>query len=1140
MNDFQAVYSRLNTGQKQAVDAIDGPVLVIAGPGTGKTQLLSARVANILSRTDTPAQNILCLTFTESGAQNMRERLTRFIGQTAYDVNIGTYHAFGGDLIRRYPEYFAATRLQEPVDELGQRQILVDIIEHMSFNNPLRQTRHHLGDLKTTISEVKRALLTPEDLRAIASENLAFITAMSGPLQEIFDGVARMPSKVEKSAPYFERVLLAINAHIPAAADLGSAKEGNSYTGEASNGQAAAARPVYDKFGTLAGLAAETLAQALTDATETGKTTPLTTWKNDWLAKDTENHFVIDGRLANNRIRALATLLDQYTSALEEQGLYDFDDMILRSIAAMEEHPDFRYTLQEKYLYVLLDEFQDTNAAQLRLIQLLTDNPVNEGRPNVMAVGDDDQAIYAFQGAQYSNMLDFYTMYRDVLVVNLTQNYRSKAAILETAQNISAQITNRLHESLENVSKTLEAANPDLPNAIVERVEFLSPIAERDWIARRIKSLIDDGTAPSDIAVLAPKHKHLEPLVPYLNHYGIPVRYEKRENILESPVVRELLTMCRLVLAIEQDNQPLADHLWPQVLSYDFWQLPTAAIWRLSWQVSDARKEGSSWSKLLLENAAFRPAALLLMHVASRVHTETAETLLDLLIGNAAAETHEADLPMVTSPLRDYYTGAEVQAANPDLFYETVSHLTVLRSKLLDHQRSGDKALTLHDFMRFVGLYEEAEQQMINTSPYSQQTDSVQLMTVYKAKGLEYAHVFLPSMQDDVWGSSATSSSNKLTLPANLAPIRHAGASEDERLRILFVALTRARYGLHLTSAIQNYNGKPAKRLKYLDEREQPDNTFRALVLPEGAQLVQSEDASPPELRLLEIDWRARHLAGISQSSLRGLLSDRLERYQLSPTHVTDFINLEYAGPQKFYFKSLLKFPEAQVSDAQFGTAIHETLEWVQHRTADTGNVPGTSDTIAYFRGRMSSKQLSPHLIQHEMERGERALSSWMRQRSHIIRPADKAEVNFYNEGVFVGEAHMTGQVDRLEIDQHNKTITVVDYKTGNPASTWKNESKLHRYRLQLCLYKLLIEGSTTYKDYTVSRGRLEYIEPDEQLKAHQLELQFTDDDMDRARGLVEALWKHVHALDFPDTSKYPATPAGIRQFEQDLLDGTI
>src|SRR5512133_721213 len=124
MSKYTEALQGLNQAQREAVTTIEGPVLVVAGPGTGKTQLLSVRVARILQETDTLPQNILCLTFTESGAANMRERLTRFIGQSAYDVNIGTYHAFGGDLIRRFPEVFAETRLQSPADELTKRQIL--------------------------------------------------------------------------------------------------------------------------------------------------------------------------------------------------------------------------------------------------------------------------------------------------------------------------------------------------------------------------------------------------------------------------------------------------------------------------------------------------------------------------------------------------------------------------------------------------------------------------------------------------------------------------------------------------------------------------------------------------------------------------------------------------------------------------------------------------------------------------------------------------------------------------------------------------------------------------------------------------------------------------------------------------------
>jgi len=120
MERFGEVYDMLNSAQRKAVDTIYGPVLVIAGPGTGKTQLLSARVAHILDATDTLPQNILCLTFTENGALNMRERLTKFVGPHAYDVQIGTYHAFGGNLIHRFPEYFTDLRLERPVGQLGK------------------------------------------------------------------------------------------------------------------------------------------------------------------------------------------------------------------------------------------------------------------------------------------------------------------------------------------------------------------------------------------------------------------------------------------------------------------------------------------------------------------------------------------------------------------------------------------------------------------------------------------------------------------------------------------------------------------------------------------------------------------------------------------------------------------------------------------------------------------------------------------------------------------------------------------------------------------------------------------------------------------------------------------------------------
>jgi DNA helicase-2/ATP-dependent DNA helicase PcrA len=1109
MSRYQEALEGLNKAQKEAVTTIDGPVLVIAGPGTGKTQLLSVRVARILQETDTLPQNVLCLTFTESGAANMRERLTRFIGQNAYDVNIGTYHAFGGDLIRRFPEVFAETRLQSPADELTKRQMLREIVEGLSYSNPLKQLRHHLGDLIGTISEVKRALLDAESLRAIATENNTFIVFANSEVQTLFSGIGKMPGTAAKALPLFESLYERLVPLVPE-------------------------QSVHAQLGSLGQLATNELREAILNAQEANSSKPLTAWKNKWLAKNADNQFMFAGSLENRRIEALASVFEQYQEGLAAHGWYDFDDMILRSIEALENNPDLRYSLHEQYLYILLDEFQDTNAAQLRLVQLLSDNPVSEGRPNVLAVGDDDQAIYAFQGAQYSNMLDFYHMYRDVKVVNLTENYRSSADILHAARNISTQIEARLETNFEDMSKELNAANPKLPKADLARREFLSDVAQYDWIAKQIKELIDNGTSPSEIAVMSPKHKQLEPLVAYLAELGVPMRYEKRENILEAPVVKQLITMSKLVIALHDQNEAAANALWPEILSFEFWAVPVAELWQLSWKIGDEPRENNlTWSRALLdsEQPYFKQTALFFLTLAGKVETETCEQMLDYLIGTDAVTTEN-----LRSPLREFYAGKEVQQTNTELFYATVSHLTVLRSKLRDYEASSDTALTLPGLIAFVDMYEAAEERLLNTSPYNQQADAVQLMTVFKAKGLEFEHVFLPGMQDDVWGSSSRGNSNKLTLPPNLSPIRHAGATNDERLRILFVAVTRAKFGLHMTSFAKTYSGKQTKHLKFLDEQEQEDGTFRAMVLPEHAQEVLPSDHEAPTLASLELNWHQRHVQARSNADLKGLLAERLERYRLSPTHLTTFVDTEYGGPEAFFFNTLLRFPTAPTANSQFGDAIHESLEWVQHYVTEHNASPDITAVLHYFKTIMSKRKLAPAQLELEIERGEKALTAYLTARGRLFKPTDKAEHNFRNEGVFVGDAHMAGKVDRMEIDKENRTITVIDYKTGRSYEKWESLGKLHRYRMQLYSYKLLIEGSHTYKGYKVTSGRIEFVEPDNENRINYLELAFKDEDVERTRKLIQAMWQCVMNLEFPDISGYDTTLTGMKQFEEELL----
>jgi DNA helicase-2/ATP-dependent DNA helicase PcrA len=424
---------------------------------------------------------------------------------------------------------------------------------------------------------------------------------------------------------------------------------------------------------------------------------------------------------------------------------------------------------------------------------------------------------------------------------------------------------------------------------------------------------------------------------------------------------------------------------------------------------------------------------------------------------------------------------------------------------------------------------------MINTSPYNQASESVQLMTVFKSKGLEFERVFLLGCVDEVWGEKARGNSNKLTLPANLASIRRAGASEDERLRILYVAMTRAKLGLYLTSYSQAYSGKATTRLKYLYEREQEDGSFRALALPEKYQLVQTSDSEVPALAALETNWRNRYMQSLADASLKALLSERLENYQLSPTHLNTFIDMKRGGPREFLLNTLLRFPQAPGASGQFGNAIHETLEWYQHQV-NAKKTPGGTLALTEFEKRMLAKGLEAGETKLLIERGKLALTSYLKSAS--FKPGDRPEAMFKNEGVFVGDARLGGKIDKLELNPNDKTLIIVDYKTGKPSEKWASDIKFHKYKQQLYIYKMLIEASNSYKGWTVAGERLDFIEPDASGNTVSLELKFNQKEFDETKLLLEIMWRKVMALDLPDTGGYSKNMAGTKKFEQDLLDG--
>jgi DNA helicase-2/ATP-dependent DNA helicase PcrA len=1104
MGNYERAFASLNDAQRQAVTTTDGPVLVIAGPGTGKTQLLTTRIAHILATTDVLPQNILCLTFTESAATTMRERLSGMVGQAAYDVNISTYHAFGSELIRRFSDYFTDNAELKPVDDLGIDRIFRTIIAGLPYSNPLKFSDAYVADIKTLVSDAKRALLTPKDLRNTAHDNLSFIATASPVVAATLGDIPRLS---KKDVPNFA-------ALVPKLAAL-----------------TASAKPAATDVAALGTMLVAELQTAVDEAAAIGKQTPLTKWKNKWLAKDDAGHFVVDGAKANHKLLAAADVYDAYLSALKSEGLFDYDDMILRAVHALETNNDLRFTLQEQYLYILLDEFQDTNGAQLRLVELLTDNPVNEGRPNVLAVGDDDQAIYAFQGADYSHMLQFKEIYKDVLPVPLTQNYRSHADILHMARGIAEQIEERLHHHFPAIEKTLTADGKNLSaDAVVERREAQSDVMQYAWVARRISELIEQGVPASDIAVLAPKHKYLEPLVPFLQAAGVPLRYEKRENVLDDPAINQLLRMSELSLALAAGDHTRANTLWAQVLSFGFWELPTSSIWQLSWQTND---EARSWTDVLLADDHLKPIALFFIRLSNLSSTETLETMLDYMIGSAPLDLGEPGYEPFTSPYYAHYFGNDDQAT----FWNLLTNLIVLRARLREYHKDGEARLQLADFIAFVEAHRAAELKILNTSPYASGTDAVELMTAFKAKGMEWGAVFVLAVNDEAWGGKAHNASARISLPPNLQFIRYAGATNDERLRLFYVAITRAKSQLYMVNFTSNYAGKGMTHLKYLDESADEHGVLHSPLLPESKQLVlPAEDDTPAPTTELAAYWQQRHTEALTNADMRALIADRLQRYQLSPTHVNDFIDLVHCGPQVFFLRTILRFPQAPRPEGEFGSTIHETLEWLHNTTRNEQAMPSETTILKWFKKRLETKQFTAHDLPLYTERGEAVLRAYVEQRAGTITPDVVAEHSFKNEGVFIGKAHLAGKIDKLIVDKTAKTITIVDYKTGRGHSHWSRDVRLHKYRKQLYLYRALVEGSHTFAGYRVTDAYLEFVEPDENGKIQVLSLTFDEAEYAATKQLAEAIWRRVMAMDLPDATQYTADIEGILQFEKDLL----
>ena len=347
--DFHTRYATLNANQRQAVDYIHGSLLVIAGPGTGKTELLSMRTAQILRQTDTLPDSILCLTFTESGAANMRQRLRQIIGEDAYKIAIHTFHSFGTEIINQHRQYFFRGADAQPADELTQHQIVAGILEGLDWRNPLNVKNNsefvYTSELIRVISEFKQSGLTPAELRLVMADNQRVIAGIAPDIQQVF--ATKISKKtIELFAPLAEKIAERIGEGNAAKTSKGGATELSENAASSASHHAAPSANLPSSITPYAHVLALSIAHTAQEAIDTNSTKPLTAWKNKWCEKNASSEFVLKDFTASEKLSAAIDVYEAYGNVLAEHSLFDYDDMILSVIQACESHPELRANIQ--------------------------------------------------------------------------------------------------------------------------------------------------------------------------------------------------------------------------------------------------------------------------------------------------------------------------------------------------------------------------------------------------------------------------------------------------------------------------------------------------------------------------------------------------------------------------------------------------------------------------------------------------------------------------------------------------------------------------------------------------------------------------------------------------------------------------
>jgi len=932
---FESEYKKLNKEQKEAVDAIEGPVMVIAGPGTGKTQILTLRIANILKIADIEPEAILALTFTESGVASMRRRLIEMIGPTAYSVTISTFHGFCNDIIKNYPEEFPKIIGSQNITEVGQ----INLIEKAIFDLPLKDLKP-FGDQSFYVKDILKAI---NDLKREGVDENEFANI------------------IEKEKKYFNNI-----------DDLYHEKGAHK--------------------GQMKGEYQRQLKQI-------------------------------------NKNEELFKVYEYYQINLFKTKQYDYSDMIMEVLRELRQNKNLLLQLQEKYQYFLVDEHQDTNNAQNKVLELLCNYHKN---PNIFVVGDEKQAIFRFQGASLENFNYFKKLYPEAKIIILDENYRSSQTILDSAHSLTPSSKN-LRANVKYAEKKINLYG--LSKADIEIYFISSDINEK----------IKKGIKPEEIAIIFRDNKDALPISMMFEKMNIPFVIESDQNIMSDNDIKKLILLMRVVNEFGSPEQIA------EALHIDFLKIASLDIYKI---INTAYKLKKSIYEIIRDKK-----------ILTSSNFQTPKEIYDFYFKLAGWATMRKNLNVdelfeiivresgfLTYILKKVDATEKVGKLN-GLFDE-------IRSLNEKHANFG-----LSDFVQYLDTLESHNLLIKKTTSISYE-GAVRLMTAHKSKGQEFDYVYIANAYDGHWGNKRIS--NMLRLPESVyympdSKINSQNQNDDER-RLFYVAITRAKKEVIISYSKESLSSKDQLPSVFVQEIRSD--------LINSVDTMQIENNYSKSQKIL---YTSRNKTGVGIKDKKFVRQIFLDN-GLSVTALNNYLKC----PWNYFYTNLLRLPQAKTKHQLYGTTVHEALRdyFLIFGKSSVANKKYLLDRFKFY---LEKQQLKNEDFEPVLKKGLKALGGYFDKYSGSWSKNVLVELSI-PAVMLTKDIRITGKIDKIEFLKNNE-VNVVDYKTGKPKTRGEIEGKTKNsegdIKRQLVFYNLLVNKFKSGK-YKMISGEIDFIEPDE------------------------------------------------------------